>query len=196
MREEVQHAVALLVVSVLAALAILAALAEDTGLIGWTWAIGLILAVFWCAGFAARYGAQAEMRRHAERGVRTFEWSWWRWVIPAGGLLALPLVLASDFPDAWGTAADTLVVFRVVLAYAVVETIRLLALDGEWVKDRMAASAPKMFAAVYRDDEFDRLTGHWLAAFNSAWQGGWGKASRAARAKQLARPYPDEQPSG
>ena len=136
LKEEVQHALALLIVSILVAVAYLAVRSEEQALLGWPMGIGLLLVVLWTTAFAFRWVAENRLDEHPESSVSYFEFTWFRYVVPAGAILAVPLVAAAKFPTEWTGDSDSAQVLKVVVAFAVIEAIKLLALDGKWVQSR------------------------------------------------------------
>lgn len=185
LKEEIQHALALLAVSVLVAVAYLAARSEDRGLIGWPLGIGVGLVTLWVTSFAFRWIAGHNLAGDPESAIRYFELSWFRWIGPAGAVLAIPLVAAAKFPTEWTGDSDSAQVLKLVIAFAVIEAIKLLALDGEWVQSNMESSARSMFRAAYKDVTLQKFTNRWHAVCDDSWQGGWSKTARGKRAKAL-----------
>ncbi len=189
-KEEIQHALALLVVSIGGALAWIAFQSDDVALLGWFGGICLLLVVLLLVGVAGRFEAKRILKTKPVEAMRYFEWSWLAYVVPVGLILSVPLVMAAEFPTEWLDESATADVLRLVLAYAVIEGIKLLALDGKWVKARLESDASSMFWSTYEDNPPPQQVNgmpnpQYLAIFSPTYQGGWGKASRKRRAQAL-----------
>lgn len=189
-KEEVGHALALLVVSIGGALGWIAWQSDDLALVGWFGAIAIVVAALLLAGLASRFEAKRQLRSKPVVAVGYFEWSVLAYIVPVGLILSVPLVMAVEFPTEWLDESETGNVLRLVLAYAVIEGIKLLALDGKWIKARLESDAAAMFWSAYQDDpppqEIDgKPNPRYLAAFSPTYQGGWAKSSRRRRAEVL-----------
>jgi hypothetical protein len=185
LKEEIQHALALLTVSILVAITFLAARSPRHGLVGWPLGIGVALLVVWLGSFSLRWLAGRMLTKEPARAISVFEVSWLRWAVPAGAVLAVPLVTAAKFPTRWTGDVNSAQVLKLVIGFAVIEAIKLLALDGKWLQSNMETSARAMFRHAFENANFAKFTNRWHAVLDDHWQGGWGKSARSKRAKAL-----------